>query len=70
MCLTFHIRVVHCFGMLKKKSITQICLQGFFSSGLPNLGSQITCAQNWYTAVQIDLKYPLADILIFEVFGS
>ena len=27
--------------------------------GLPNLGAQIGCAQNQYTAVQTDLKYPL-----------
>ena len=30
-----------------------------FFPGLPNLGAQIRCAQNWYTAVQTDLKYPL-----------
>ena len=28
-------------------------------SGLPNLGSQIRCAQDCNTAVQMDLKYPL-----------
>ena len=33
-----------------------------FFPGLPNLGSQIRCAQNRYTAVQIDLKYPFADM--------
>ena len=26
--------------------------------GLPDLGTQIRWAQNWYTAVQTDLKYP------------
>ena len=29
------------------------------SSGLPVLGTQIRCAQNWYTAVQMDIKYPM-----------
>ena len=32
----------------------------FFFPGLPNLGAQIRCAQNWYPAVQTHLKYPLA----------
>ena len=27
--------------------------------GLPNLGAQIRCAQNQYTAFQTDLKHPL-----------
>ena len=27
--------------------------------GLPNLSTQIRCAQNWYTTVQIDPKYLL-----------
>ena len=27
--------------------------------GLPNLGAQIRYAQNQYTTVQMDLKYPL-----------
>ena len=31
-----------------------------FFLGLPNLGTQIRCAQNWYTAVQGDLTYPLS----------
>ena len=31
--------------------------------GLPNLGSHIRCAQNQYTAVQTDLKYPLNFII-------
>ena len=30
-----------------------------FSQGSRNLGAQIRCAQNRYTAVQMDLKYPL-----------
>ena len=30
-----------------------------FFLGLPNLGTQIRCPQNWYTVVQTDLKYPL-----------
>ena len=60
MCLSFHIKVVHLFGMLKKKSIhaKYLCLlpQDIFYPGLPNLGSQIRIG---ITAVQIDLKYPL-----------
>ena len=63
MCLKFHIRVVHFFGMLKKKSICMQYLfllsQKAFFPGLPNLGAQIRCAHNRYTAVQTDLKYPL-----------
>ena len=54
-------RVVHFFGMLKKKSICMKYLYLFsqkkFSPGLPNLGAQIKCAQNRYTAVQTNLKY-------------
>ena len=30
-----------------------------FFSGLPDLGTQIRCTQNWYIAFQMDLKYPL-----------
>ena len=30
----------------------------FFPTGSPNLGAQIRCAQNRYTALQTDLKYP------------
>ena len=63
-CLMFQVRVVHFFGMLKKKSIytKYLCLlsQKFFP-GLPNLGSQNRCALNQYTTVQTDLKYPLID---------
>ena len=63
MCLTFHIRVVHFFGMLKKKSI-YINIYVYFHKkcfflGLSNLTAQIGSAQNWYNAVQMDLKYPL-----------
>ena len=43
MCLTFHIRVEHFFGVLKKKVFTQNInlLSHFFFSGLPNLGAQL-----------------------------
>ena len=34
-------------------------LKKIFSPGSRNLGAQIRCAQNRYTAVQMDLKYPL-----------
>ena len=61
MCVTFHLGVVHFFGMPKKESIYMkyLCLlsENFFFPGLPNLGTQIICAQNQYTAVQTDLKY-------------
>ena len=38
--------------------------------GLPNLGTQIRGAQNRYTAVQIDLKYPLATFKIIRIAVS
>ena len=58
MCSNFHVRGLHLFSMLKKKS-KYLCVfsQNIFSPGLPNLGAQIRCAQNRYTAAQIDLKY-------------
>ena len=63
MCLTFDIRVALFFGMLKKKGIytKYLCLlsQTFFFQDLPNLGTQIRCAQNQYAAFQMGLKYPL-----------
>ena len=63
MYLTFHIRVPHFCGILKKKSIHTKCLyllsENKFFPGLPNFGAQIRCAQNWYTVLQMDLKYPL-----------
>ena len=63
MCLSFHIKVVRLCGMPKKKSIYKkhLCLLSLeiFPPGLPNLGSKIRCAQNWYTAVQI-IKVPPA----------
>ena len=62
MCLTFHIRVVHFFGMLKKKSIYMkylLLLSQKFPPGLPDLGILIRCVQDWYTALRTDLKYPL-----------
>ena len=55
MCLTFHIGVVHFFGMLKKEKhlheISMFTFTKIFSQGLPNLGAQIRSAQNRYTAV-------------------
>ena len=48
--------------MLKKKSIYMkyLCLLSQkFPPGLPDLGILIRCAQDWYTAVRTDLKYPL-----------
>ena len=38
-----------------------------FYSGLPNLVAQIRCAQNWYTTVQTDLKYPLVIIALIYI---
>ena len=66
LCLTFHIRVVHFFGILKSKVFTRNIYVYFhkkrFFLGLPNLGAQISCAQNHYTADQIELKYPLLNV--------
>ena len=70
MCLTFHIRVVHFFGLLKKESIYLKNLFALTSPplpkkknkkkpGLPSCGTEIRCAQNWYATVQMVLKYPL-----------
>ena len=75
MCLTFHIRVVHFFGLLKRKVVTsKICLlspapppppppsrkkQNKKKTGLPSCGTEIRCAQNWYATIQMVLKYPL-----------
>ena len=62
MCLTFHVRVAKkvLWYAKKKKSIytKYFCLLCLLFPGLPNLGFQIRCAQNWYTTDQIDLKYP------------
>ena len=63
MCLMFHIRIVHFFGMLKKeKSIYTKCLcllSEISPPGLPNLGAQIRCVQNQCNTVQMDPKYSL-----------
>ena len=62
MCLTFHIRVVHFFCVLKKKSIYAKYLCTFkkiFLLGLPNLSAPIRCTQKRYT-VQTDLTYHVA----------
>ena len=57
----FHLVIVHFFGMLKKKGIytKYLCLLSKKTPGLLNLGAQIRCAQNQYTAVKAGLKYPL-----------
>ena len=63
MCLMFHKKVVHIFGILKKESnyMKYLCLlsQKKYFPGLPNLGTQISCVENRYTTAQKDLKYPL-----------
>ena len=43
-----------------EKYLHQISMFTFtiFSPGSPNLGTQIRCAQNQYTTVQVDLKHP------------
>ena len=57
-------RVAHFFGMLKGKSIYMKypCLlsdsEKIYSKTLPNLGTQIICAQNQCTAVKMTRKYP------------
>ena len=65
MCLSFHIRVLHFFGIFKKKSIytKHLCFlsQNFFSQAYLILGAQTIYAQNRYNAIQTDLKYPLAE---------
>ena len=50
MFLTFHIKAAH-FGLLNVFLLSQ-----FLHSGLLNLRVRIRCAQNWYIAVQMDLK--------------
>ena len=75
MCLTFHIRVVHFICMLKYKSIytKYLCLfsQKKIFPGLRNLGAQIRCVQNRYTAVQTEhnLKFYicLPGVVVFLV---
>ena len=54
----FHVRVVHFLGILKKKIAQNICLlsQNYFFTGSINLGAQMRCTQNWYAAVQTDLR--------------
>ena len=47
MYLMFPVRNVHFFGMLKVLHIFFIS-QKKIPQGLPNLGAQIRCAQNWY----------------------
>ena len=50
--------------MLKKeKYLREISVYFYkkeFFSPLPSLGAHIRCAQSWYTAVRMDLKYTLA----------
>ena len=55
---------MHSFDMLRKeKYLHEISVyfhrKNFFSP-LPSLGAHIRCAQSWYTAVRMDLKYNLA----------
>ena len=63
-CLMLETRVAHFFGMLKGKSIYMKypCLlsdsEKIYSKTLPNLGTQIICAQNQCTAVKMTQKYP------------
>ena len=46
MCLTFHIRVVHFFSMLKKVISKYLYFyKEIFLPNLPNLGAQIRCAK-------------------------
>ena len=65
-------RVAHFFGMLKGKSIYMKypCLlsdsEKIYSKTLPNLGTQIICAQNQCTAVKMTLKYP--DIYVIHKY--
>ena len=60
MCIMCHIRVVLFFGMIKRKVFTSNIYVFFhknvFSLCVLNLGTQIRCAQNQHTAVQMDLK--------------
>ena len=51
MCLTFHIRLLYFFGMLKKKSIytKHVYFYIIFFPDLPNLAAQIRCTQNQCT---------------------
>ena len=50
---------IFCYAK-KEKYLHEICLllQEFFSTGLLNLYSQIRCAENRYTAVEIDINAP------------
>ena len=50
----FHVKVVHFFGILKKV-FTQNIYVYFHKKVFP----RFRFAQSWYTAVQMDLKYPL-----------
>ena len=43
----------------KDKYLLVFTFTSFFSPSLPNLAPQLRCAQNRYTAVQMDLKYPV-----------
>ena len=71
-CLMLETRVAHFFGMLKGKSIYMKypCLlsdsEKIYSKTLPNLGTQIICAQNQCTAVKMTLKYP--DIYVIHKY--
>ena len=80
MYLTFYVRVVNFFALLKRTNIYKnyLCLlpEKMFPPSLPNLGSQIRCVQNQYTTVQTDLKYSSFSrrdcglIVSFQIYGS
>ena len=55
----------------KEKYLSKISMFTFTKKkfpGLTVLGAQVRCAQNWYIAVQIDLKYPLVVINIIFIY--
>ena len=58
----------------KDKYLLVFTFTSFFSPSLPNLAPQLRCAQNRYTAVQMDLKYPLSSgrgcglIILFQLY--
>ena len=60
MYFMFHISLVQFFDIIKKKSTQNICLlsENLFFPDLPNLGTQIRCAQNWYIAVKTSQNIP------------
>ena len=53
----------------KEKYLYEITMSTFtkkkISPGLPNLVAQNRCAENWYMAIQRDVKYSLAISKVF-----